>query len=239
MNGSKRIMRRNENYCLICLVALLGLCGVTATSIAQQQDLIQLVVTGSNRAIVLYNGERIVLRKSVNSHPAVSLVEADSDRAVLRVNGREIVLETGSVAAPVLAEDVSKFGDNEPEQARGIVTLWADSIGFFYANGEVNRRSARFLVDTGANTVTFSSLQADRLGIEYKNGQPGYAATASGITPTMGITLKRLSIEGIALRNIAANVIQGSFPEVPLLGGSFLNKLDMLRSGNKMELRRR
>ena len=204
-----------------------------------QQDVIQLVVTGSDRAIVLFNGERIVLRKDQDSHPTVALVEADSDKAVLQVNGQEIVLETGRVAAPVLSEDPANFGDNEPEETGSTVTLWADDTGFFYANGQVNRRSARFLVDTGANTVTFSSRQADRLGIEYQNGTPGYAATASGITPTMGITLKRLSIEGIALRNIAANVIRGDFPEVPLLGGSFLNKLDMVRSGKKMELRRR
>ena len=231
------LTRKHRPGWQLVLLFLLGT--LTSGVSAQQQDVIQLVVTGSDRAIVLFNGERIVLRASANTHKSVSLVEANSDRAILLVNGQEIVLETGSVAAPVLAEEASNFGDNEPEELDGTVTLWADNTGFFYANGQVNRRSARFLVDTGANTVTFSSRQADRLGIDYENGQPGYASTASGITPTMGITLKRLSIEGISLRNIAANVIQGNFPDVPLLGGSFLNKLDMVRSGKKMELRRR
>jgi aspartyl protease family protein len=195
-------------------------------------DSMQLVVTGSNRAIVLFNQERLVLSVGSSSHPRVTLMEADSERAVLDIDGKQHVLESGGVAAPILQE-------SEPVEDTGedaVVTLWADPSGFFFARGRVNRRSTRFLVDTGADTVTFSSTQADRLGIDYKNGRSGYASTASGVARLKSVTLNRVSIEGITLRNVAANVILGRFPEVPLLGSSFLNKLHMVRTGKKWNL---
>lgn len=196
-------------------------------------------MTGTNRAIVLFNGERLVLSPGDSSHSRVSLIEATSSRAILSVDGERIELDPDSVAAPVLADPESSVIDDGGGSGGGVVTLWADSSGFFFARGEVNRRSTRFLVDTGADTITFSSAQADRLGIDYKSARDGYASTASGVARMKSITLKRVSVEGITLRNVAANVILGSFPEFPLLGGSFLNKLNMVRSGKKMELSRR
>jgi aspartyl protease family protein len=202
------------------------------------EDKLQLVMTGTNRAIVLFNGERLVLSPGDDSHPRVNLIEASSSMAILSIDGERVELDPNSVAAPVLAEPDSA-GSSDIEENTGVVTLWADPDGFFFARGTVNRRSTRFLVDTGADTITFSSAQADRLGIDYKNAKDGFASTASGIAPLKSITLDRVSVEGITLRNVAANVILGSFPEFPLLGGSFLNKLNMSRSGKKMELSRR
>jgi aspartyl protease family protein len=205
--------------------------------LAWAEDQIQLVMTGTNRAIVLFNGERLVLSPGDSSHSRIALIEATSGRAVLSVDGERIELDPDSVAAPVLADPESAVTDDGGDA--GVITLWADSSGFFFARGEVNRRSTRFLVDTGADTITFSSAQADRLGIDYKTARDGYASTASGVARMKSITLKRVSVEGITLRNVAANIILGSFPEFPLLGGSFLNKLNMVRSGKKMELSRR
>lgn len=208
--------------------------------VAWAEDQIQLIMTGTKRAIILFNGERLVLSPGDSSHSRVSLIEATSTRAILSVDGERIELDPDSVAAPVLADPESSVTDDDDGgSSGGVVTLWADSSGFFFARGEVNRRSTRFLVDTGADTITFSSAQADRLGIDYENARDGFASTASGVARMKSITLKRVSVEGITLRNVAANVILGSFPEFPLLGGSFLNKLNMVRSGKKMELSRR
>jgi aspartyl protease family protein len=206
-------------------------------SLVLAEDQIQLVMTGTNRAIVIFNGERLVLSPGDSPHPRVSLIEANSSLAILSVDGETMELDPNSVAAPVL-EDSDTSSDTDDHNS-GVVTLWADQSGFFFARGTVNRRSTRFLVDTGADTITFSSAQADRLGLDYKNARDGFASTASGIAPLKSIVLDRVSVEGITLRNVAANVILGSFPEFPLLGGSFLNKLNMSRSGKKMELSRR
>ena len=200
---------------------------------------IQLVMTGTNRAIVVLEGKRLVLSAGKKDNNSVELLEANSERAILKIGDDTITLRTGEVAAPVLKEDGKNSLQNvATSETAKKVTLWADEIGFFYARGEIGSRSALFLVDTGANTVTFSSRQADALGIQYQGGQDGFASTASGIAPIKSIVLDRLTVEGISLRNIAANVVLGDFPEVPLLGGSFLNKLNMERSGKKMELSR-
>ena len=53
------------------------------------------------------------------------------------------------------------------------------------------------------------------------------------------IRLEQISFAGIELNNINAGVIEGAFPLVPLLGMTFLNHLDMNRSGNRMELKKR
>ena len=138
------------------------------------------------------------------------------------------------IAAPILQEEYSKTADgNSP------VTLWADTSGMFFADGKVNGKSARFLIDTGADIVTFSQIQADRLGINYENGKIGYASTASGITPIRTLKLNNISIGNITVYNIQVSVIMGRFPEVPLLGGSFLNNVNFSRTGNKMELKKR
>ncbi len=200
---------------------------------------VQLVMTGTNRAIVVVEGKRLVMSAGKKDASGVELLEADSERAILKIGDETITLRTGEVAAPILEDDGSSSSQNiATSDTSKKVTLWADEIGFFYARGEVGGRSARFLVDTGANTVTFSSRQADALDIKYQDGRDGFASTASGIAPIKSIVLNRLTVEGISLRNIAANIVLGDFPETPLLGGSFLNKLNMQRSGKKMELSR-
>ncbi len=200
---------------------------------------IQLVMTGSSRAIIVLDGERLVLTTEESHESGVTLVEADSEQAVINVEGELITLRTGEIAAPILTETHNDELGNVAEAGQtDKVTLWANDTGFFFARGQVGRSSTRFLVDTGANTVTFSSRQADALGIRYQDGANAFASTASGIAPIKTIVLKKLTIEGISLRNIDANVVLGNFPEVPLLGGSFLNKLNMVRSGKKMELSR-
>ncbi len=213
---------------------------VTAISITpielahSQTETMQLIATGSGRAILQVNGERMVLSEQEPIHKNVILISADSERVVLDMDGRQIVLRTDDVAAPVLDEEYDpSSADNSP------VVLWADSSGFFFAQGKVNGASTRFLVDTGADLVVFSQSRADDLGIDYQQGQNGYASTASGMTALKTIKLNQISIGNISIYNVQASVIPGRFPEIPLLGGSFLNNINMSRIGTRMTLRKR
>jgi len=123
--------------------------------------------------------------------------------------------------------------------ARESVTLFADTNGFFHAEGSINGASVTFLVDTGANTIAMNSATAKRAGINYTKGRPGSARTASGYARIYGIKLDTVKVGEIVLRNVEAGVIDGPQPETPLLGMSFLSAFDMKREGNKMELTRR
>jgi aspartyl protease family protein len=175
---------------------------------------------------VRIDGERRVLRAGETSPEGVRLVQADTQRAEIEIDGRREVLPLGVVVAPMTASP-----------AAAEVTLYKGPGGFFFANGAINGRTVKFLVDTGANTVALNSATARRLGIDYlKQGRVGVASTAGGMVKMYQVVLPRVSVGQISLSNVAAGVIEGPHPDVPLLGMSFLGKLEMKRDGRRMDL---
>ena len=68
-------------------------------------------------------------------------------------------------------------------------------------------------------------------------GTPSRANTANGPVSTYEVTLKRVRIGAIELRDVAGTVVDGDSPTRVLLGNSFLNRLDMSRDGSVLELR--
>lgn len=202
---------------------------------AQAVEKLTLLALFKDQAILHVDGKNRMLATGETSPEGVELLEANSERAVVRIDGRKEVLELGMVASfPGASDDVAPAWDG-PEK----LTLWEEDDGFFYASGAINGTSVRFLVDTGANTIAINRSLAERLGIDYRDGQQGVATTASGVTPMYIITLERVSVGEITLRDVQAGILLGRQPEVPLLGMSFLGKLDMVREGERLELKRR
>jgi len=179
----------------------------------------------ADKAILRIDGSRYVLAAGDTSPEGVLLVEADTDQAVVEIDGRRQVLPLQGVISPI----------EEGEDLRSVVLL-ADGSGFFHADGHVNGRAVRFLVDTGANTIALSSRQAQEMGIDYRNGRAGFATTAGGTVRMYQIILDKVDVGGIGLHNVIAGVIEGDYPETPLLGMSFLGQLEMKRDGYRMEL---
>ena len=189
------------------------------------------MVTGEEKAIIEYNGEQLVLSEQSPVQSDVTLMSIQDGEVTVMIRNEIFTLDSNYNSALIFGETDSIQADSKEP-----VILWQTSNGFFFADGVVNGRAMKFLVDTGADIVTFSSVQADQLGIDYQKGRPGYATTASGITALKTIKLERISIGHIALYNVDASVVMGQFPEYPLLGGSVLNSLNMTRTGSKMEL---
>ena len=190
---------------------------------------ISLYALFKDKAILHVDGTRRVLTVGAESPEGVRLVSTDTqnDEAVVELKGKRETLRLGVI--------VSAFQSS----ARESVTLYADSNGFFHAEGSINGVAMTFLVDTGANTVALNSATAKRAGIDFTKGRQGTARTASGYARMYALKLDTVKIGDIVLRNVEAGVIDGPQPEVPLLGMSFLSALDMKREGNKMELTRR
>lgn len=180
-----------------------------------------------DKAILHIDGARRVLAAGETSPEGVKLVAANTEQATIEIAGRREVLALGVVTGSFAASE-------QPS-----VTLWADPSGFFHAEGSINNVPVRFLVDTGANTIALNSATAQRIGIDYQKGQPGVATTASGYARVYGVTLGTVKVGGIVLHNVAAGVIEGPQPAVPLLGMSFLGGLEMRREGPRMELTKR
>jgi len=182
-----------------------------------------------NKAIVQVDGSRRVLAVGEASPEGVKLVSTDteSEEAVVEVQGKRQTLKLGVILAA--------FTNGSGRES---VTLYADSSGSFHADGSINGVPVRFLVDTGATTIAINSATARAAGIDYKKGQAGLAKTAGGYTRVYGIRLNTVKVGDITMHNVEAGVIEGSQPDVPLLGMSFLNAMEMRRDGNRMELTR-
>jgi aspartyl protease family protein len=190
---------------------------------------IKLYALFQDKAILQVDGTRRVLVTGEASPEGVKLVSTDTqaEEAVVEWGGKRETLRLGVV--------FSAFQSG----ARESVTLFADTNGFFHAEGSINGASVTFLVDTGANTIAINSATAKRIGIDYTKGRPGMATTASGYTRMYSVQLDTVKVGEIVLRNVEAGVIDGPQPATPLLGMSFLNALEMKREGNKMDLTRR
>jgi len=196
---------------------------------------IVLLALFEEKALLHIDGERRLLHTGETSPEGLFLVSANTEQAVVRIDGRQEILRLGmTVTFP------GSLAEPDPAWAGPkTISLWADPSGFFYVQGMINGYPVRFLVDTGATTVAISSELAKRIGIDYTRGRSGIANTASGLTRMYGIDLKSVTVGGIKINNVQAGIVLGSFPLEPLLGMSFLSQLDMVRTGDRMDLKRR
>ena len=209
---------------LIFVVTLLFSSIASATSVTA-------IALFKDRAMLSIDGAKAKIIKAGATYKEVTLVSSSTSEAVIEIGGERKRLRLNSTAK--LSTPLGGTRSSLPSS----VTLYENENGFFETNAQVNGRVIKFLVDTGANIVVLNSFDADRLGIEYQQGRRTFASTASGRAPMYAIVLDEISIGGISLKNINTGVIEGGFPESPLLGMSFLRGLDMTRSGGTMLLR--
>ena len=196
---------------------------------------ITLLALFEEKALFHIDGQRRLLHTGQTSPEGVNLIRVDSTAVEVEINGRRESLQLG-MATTFPGENA----DPDPAwSGPQTVSFWADPNGSFFVQGAINGYPVRFLVDTGATTVAISGDLAKRIGIDLSESQFGVANTASGVTPMYGIELKTVSVGEISISNVEAGVVVGSFPKDPLLGMSFLGQLDMLREGNRMDLKRR
>ncbi|MBC3869210.1 retropepsin-like aspartic protease family protein [Undibacterium oligocarboniphilum] len=155
------------------------------------------------------------------------LVDADRDGATIITNGKRYVLAMGESARR-----------SAPAGSNNNVVLTAGEGGHFIAPAMINGVSIRMMVDTGASLIALPASDAIRLGLNYKSGRPGRANTAGGIVTTYLIKLDTVKIGEIELHQVDASVIESGL-NIPLLGMSFLNRMEMRRSGDQMTLTKR
>ena len=182
----------------------------------------------SGKALLTINGgaPRIVAL-GVKTDEGVKLVAIEGDTATLEVDGKKRVLRVGQNVA-------SQSSGSGPATA----VLTADSAGHFVTMGSINGGSVRFIVDTGASMVSLGAGDARRLGIDPRKGELGRTQTANGVVVVSHVKLDTVRVGDIVLNNVDATVHQQDMP-VALLGMSFLNRMDMQRSGDTMTLKKR
>ena len=195
---------------------------------AQATDVNVIGLFPGKAVVVIDRGAPRTISVGQRTAEGVTLVSTDSASAVLEIDGKRERLEMGQHF-----ETAKQTGD------RPSVTLPADSRGQFYALGQVNGLTMRFMVDTGATSVLLPASQADRLGLDYHKGQQGTMQTANGPSPAWRIILDSVSVGDIVAYNVDAVVAQSPGLDVALLGMSFLNRTEMRRDGAYMTLTKR
>jgi aspartyl protease family protein len=120
--------------------------------------------------------------------------------------------------------------DQGPEQQvvrGGTEQLKAAPDGHYYAEAEVNGRALDVMVDTGASMVALTFEDAERAGLSLKPSDfTSRVSTANGIAAVAPVTLDRVTIGRVTVRNVRAAVCERGRLNKTLLGMSFLSRLD-------------
>lgn len=177
------------------------------------------------RAILRIDGEQVILRPG-EARGDISLVRVEKGEAVLRIGKREIRMGLGMDTAGVA-----------PREAGGSVDIAMNGAGQFITNGMINGRVVEFLVDTGANTLSMTTDDARRLGIDYRvEGQKAASATAGGIVTAWVVNLRSVQVGPIVVKNVQATVREAPALSPILLGMSFLGRVGLAQEGQRLRL---
>lgn len=178
--------------------------------------------------VVIDRGAPRTLSAGQRTPEGVLLVSADSRSATLEIDGKREVLGLGQhVESEALTGALQS------------VTLAADGNGHFTAEGRVNGSRVRFLVDTGATLVTLPASEAQRLGIDYRQGRQAVSQTANGRVLVYRVRLDSVAVGSMTLNAVDAVVHESPGLDVALLGMSFLNRTEMRREGPNLTLVKR
>ena len=107
----------------------------------------------------------------------------------------------------------------------GEMTFQRGNDGHFHVEAEVDGRSIRFLVDTGASDVVLTQSDAERLGFDVETlDYTQIYSTANGTVYGAPIRLGSMTIGSIRIDDVRASVNSGEM-DGSLLGMSFLSRL--------------
>lgn len=182
------------------------------------------------KALLLVDGERLMLSVGQAMQSGVRVLRINTDAVEITIDGQHRQLRLG---------DAHSVTERFKQRKSVEVTIFSDKRGMYNTVGSINGLPVNFLVDTGATTIAMNKQHAKRLAIDFLvTGNPTFVGTASGVTKAYRVTLDKVSVGRITLRNIVAVVMDGNFPRQVLLGMTFLGQLEMQREGTALRLKK-
>ena len=175
-------------------------------------------------AILQVNGQQKVLRVG-QTFEGVTLISATSREAVLDINGESHKLGVSR-----------KIATKYKQATKKVVRLAQGRGGHYVTNGLINGRSVKMMVDTGATSVAMSLPQAKALNLNYRSGTPINLNTANGVSQGFKIMLRSVQVGGVKVNNVEAVVNMSDFPDIILLGNSYLSKVNMINQNGVLVL---
>jgi aspartyl protease family protein len=209
----------------LCLIAALWF-GTSAWS-----QSVAINGTLGNKALLIVDGGFPKAVAVGEMHKGIKVVAIQGEQITLEMGGKRQTLRVGDAPASV--------GSGAGEQLSGNrVVLAAGPGGHFVTAGQINGRAVQFMVDTGATTIAMGVADANRIGLNYQNGQPVQMSTANGVTQGWRITLNTVRVGDVMVSGVDAVVTPVGMPYV-LLGNTFLSRFQMNRNNDQMVLERR
>jgi aspartyl protease family protein len=210
-------------HCGVALVLAGLLPGVAgAQSVALQGML-------GSRALLMVDGGVPTGVAAGEVHRGVKVISTGGDTAVVEIAGKRLTLRLGESPASV---------GGSGNTGRGRIVLTASSGGHFVSLGSINGQTVQFMVDTGATAVGLSVSEAERIGLNYRAGQPVRMSTANGIAQGWRTRLNTVRLGAVEIHDVEAVVTPQGMPYV-LLGNSYLSRFQMQRDNDQMTLERR
>ena len=124
------------------------------------------------------------------------------------------------------AKQPAKASRKASRPASRALTIRASAGGHFLIEADVDGADIRFMVDTGATEVMLTPGDAARIGFDLRARHfTRQFNTAGGVVRAAPVTLRRLRIGQLVLRDVEAWVNEAPL-FVSLLGMSFLKRLD-------------
>lgn len=115
------------------------------------------------------------------------------------------------------------------------LTLTRSRDGHYYADGEINGRKVKFMLDTGATQIALSQRLANDLGLSL--GPAMTMQTAAGPATGYPARLARVRLGAIEMQNLGAVVGEKMDDDWVLLGMNFLKRLELTQRGDQLTLR--
>jgi aspartyl protease family protein len=161
---------------------------------------------------------------------------------LIAVGGTFVSQHLGKLNKPGQAPAMMASVKAAPAQAAGsalarTVTLQGDSRGHFQVDARVDGRRIDFMVDTGASVIALRESAAARLGIHPSpRDYTVKANTANGIVKAAPVTLNRVEVDGITVRDVRAFVMPDQGLSTNLLGMSFLSRVKWTHDKGRLVL---
>lgn len=116
------------------------------------------------------------------------------------------------------------------------IVLTVASDGHFYLDGAVNGQAVRFVVDTGASSVTVGGRWARQA--ELPEGLPAFFNTANGRVEGRLVPRQKVRAACMEVDDITVAVSPG-LDEIGLLGQNFLRRFEVVQTAKELRLRHR
>jgi aspartyl protease family protein len=182
----------------------------------------------------LNSGTRQLFRETASWGVAIVIAIAALSHFETLKTGAQQMLGLPTASDVATARGSRTVAAPKPATLGSVVEIEAARNGHFNTEADVNGRAIDFMIDTGATMVALSYEDAERAGILLSNSDfTQSVSTANGIARVAPVTIDRISIGDITVRNVPAAVTERGRLKTSLLGMSFLGRLSRfdMRSG--------